>query len=127
MKYIFSITLFFVSFLHGSVEEKSSDIILGSPVYYDYLDHFELFERSSRVLIDFDVRDEDGNTQLHRAVTAKNLKLVKNLCISGANVLIKNKQDESPLSLALSIIQYDYCDATKEIHKVLRDTLKKDS
>jgi hypothetical protein len=125
MKYIFSVTLFFVSFLYGSDEEKPSQNILGSPVYYDYLDRFELFERSSRVLIDFDLPDEDGNMDLHHAVIAKDVKLVKKLCNYGANVLIKNKKGESPLSLAFWAIQDDYCDDTKTIHKVLRDTLKK--
>ena len=58
----------------------------------------------SKKLIDFDLSDEEeGNTQLHRAVIAKNVKLVGDLCISGASLDIKNKKDTFSCKLEIEI------------------------
>jgi len=44
--------------------------------------------------------NDDGNTPLHMAVLAQNLRICKDLCIKGANRNDKNKADQTPEDLA---------------------------
>lgn len=49
---------------------------------------------------DIDVKDENGNTALHRAVNSNNVDLVQELLQIGATVEVQNNEQHTPLHLA---------------------------
>lgn len=51
--------------------------------------------------VDINFGDHNGNTPLHIAVATNNLEVAKLLLEKGANLEIKNKNNLTPLSLAI--------------------------
>ncbi len=118
MNYIFFVFFIVSSCAYGSFKQEDT-CILGARIIENHFDGVT----SSDDIIDFNRQDSSGNTPLHDAVIAQNFPLVQRLCMSGGNILAKNKKDESPLSLAFWAVQDNYSDTTKAIHRFLRDRI----
>jgi ankyrin repeat protein len=53
--------------------------------------------------IDINIQSDDGYTALHEAVRIMSVSVIKALLLRGADACIKNKLDQTPLEMAISL------------------------